>query len=394
VRPAIGAAARTALVALLLAIAACDRSDSGASDRYPASRGESHPADADDPAPADHTDADEPGSVAGTVDTGDGEGIGVFFSHCYDNDPAAIEADTTNIDRSVASFIASARRTLDCAFYELESDRVADGLIAARARGVRVRMVGESDYRDNVQAQRVIAAGIPIVWDERSALMHNKFIVADDDAVWTGSYNVTDNCSFRNNNNAVSIRSTELAENYRTEFEEMFVSHRFGPRSPSNTPHTFVDVAGTGVSNYFAPEDDIPPKIVRYLRAAKKSIRVLAFSFTDTTIANALAARHRAGVDVHVVMEKRGSGGRGSVFEALRAAGIDVVTDGNRFVMHHKVIVIDGTWTITGSYNFTNAAATSNDENILIIKSPTVARRFEAEFDRVRSMAPQLAAAH
>jgi phosphatidylserine/phosphatidylglycerophosphate/cardiolipin synthase-like enzyme len=388
VRPFARAARSHAHIAaafLVLAAAGCDRLDHDRRDRPSVDRPsvEREPHEGAPDALPDHTSA--PSRDAPTSPSLDGA-IRVSFSQCYDNDPEIGRSDTANIDRAVESFISGARSTLDCAFFELESARVADALIAAHRRGVRVRMVGESDHRANAEAMRVAAAGIPVIWDERSALMHNKFLVADGEAVWTGSYNVTDNCSFRNNNNAVVIRSRELAENYRTEFEEMFVDRRFGPRSPSNTPHTLVTVDGASIYNYFSPEDEIPPKLIRFVRAAKKSIHVLAFSFTDDELAQEIVTRHAAGIDARVVLEKRGSGGRGSVLALLRAGGVDVTTDANSFVMHHKVIIVDSTWTITGSYNFSAAAARSNDENVLIIKSPAIARQYEAEFSRIRAM--------
>jgi phosphatidylserine/phosphatidylglycerophosphate/cardiolipin synthase-like enzyme len=368
--------------ALACGVASCERPR--AIDRNPPPGGPSAPAEAELPAPADNTDVADDATSSDTSSSGP---IAVYFSHTYDNDPAAAAADTSNIDRHVARFIASARRTLDCAFYELASDRVAGALVAAHRRGVRVRIVGDADHRDNAQALRVTAAGIPIVFDERTALMHDKFIVADGDAVWTGSYNVTDNGAFRNNNNAVVIRSHELAENFRTEFEEMFLARRFGPRSPSTTPHTLVKLADADVYNYFSPEDDVPPKIIRIVRAARRSVHVLAFSFTDSTIARELVARRAAGVDVRAVLERRGSAARGSVLAALRSGGVEAFTDANRFVMHHKVIIVDTLWTITGSYNFSSSAAMANDENIVIIKSAPIARRFEEEFGRVRAAA-------
>jgi phosphatidylserine/phosphatidylglycerophosphate/cardiolipin synthase-like enzyme len=313
--------------------------------------------------------------------------IDVFFSYTYENDPTQAMNDPDNIDRKLAAFIATAHSTLDCAFYELESQRIADALIAAHLRGVKVRLVGDSDYRGNKEMKGVIAAGIPVVFDERSALMHNKFVVLDRRAVWTGSYNATDNCSFRNNNNGVQIRSADLAANYATEFAEMFERHEFGPKSTANTPHPTVKVGDADIYNYFAPEDDIPPKVIRFLKAARKSIHFMAFSFADDGIGNALIERRRAGLDVEGVVETRGSDGKGGEMPRLTAAGIPVLKDGNKYVMHHKVFIIDGTWTITGSYNFTGSAATSNDENILIIRSPAVAAKFEEEYRRIKAMA-------
>ena len=57
--------------------------------------------------------------------------------------------------------------------------------------------------------------------------MHNKFTVIDRLEVWTGSMNYTINEAYFNDNNLIRIRSEQLAENYSTEFEEMFVDDQF-----------------------------------------------------------------------------------------------------------------------------------------------------------------------
>jgi phosphatidylserine/phosphatidylglycerophosphate/cardiolipin synthase-like enzyme len=51
-------------------------------------------------------------------------------------------------------------------------------------------------------------------------------------------------------------------------------------------------------------------------------------------------------------------------------------------MLHHKVIVIDEMVVVTGSLNFSNNAADSNDENILILADAGVARLYLEEFAR------------
>jgi len=74
----------------------------------------------------------------------------------------------------------------------------------------------------------------------RGGLMHNKFIVIDNASVWTGSLNTTSNGANKNNNNAIYTRSKELAENFTTEFNEMFEYNQFGSKSPKVIPHPRV----------------------------------------------------------------------------------------------------------------------------------------------------------
>ena len=68
----------------------------------------------------------------------------------------------------------------------------------------------------------------------------------------------------------------------------------------------------------------------------------------------------------------------------LACAQLAVETDGNKYTMHRKVIIIDDTTVITGSFNFTKTADEANDDNVLIINNaPAVASQYLQEFARI-----------
>ncbi|MBZ0290281.1 MAG: FAM83 family protein, partial [Anaerolineae bacterium] len=144
------------------------------------------------------------------------------------------------IDMQAAAAINAVQRTLDIAAFEWNLQSLTDAVLAAKRRGVQVRMVVDDEHtvRDSGSTiKQLIDAGIPVVGDNRSALMHNKFMIMDSSIVWTGSWNYTINDTYRNNNNAVVLRSQKVVQNYQTEFNEMFTDKKFGPTSPENTPN-------------------------------------------------------------------------------------------------------------------------------------------------------------
>jgi phosphatidylserine/phosphatidylglycerophosphate/cardiolipin synthase-like enzyme len=71
----------------------------------------------------------------------------------------------------------------------------------------------------------------------------------------------------------------------------------------------------------------------------------------------------------------------------LACAKVPVKVDGNKYTMHHKVIIIDSSIVVTGSFNFTKSADTSNDDNVLVIYDPSVAQQYLDEFNRVNGLA-------
>jgi len=305
---------------------------------------------------------------------------------------ASLDAPTGGIPDAVAATIAEAKQTVDIAIYEFDLEPLAETVLAAHTRGVRVRVVTDSDSLAEAPIQRLRAAGVPVAADNREDLMHDKFVVVDGAAVWTGSMNFTRNDAYRNNNNFVYLRSTLLAENYTTEFEEMFTDGIFGRTSPKDTPHPEVTLDGTRLENYFSPDDGAAAGIRAVLETADDSIYFMAFAFTRADLAGVLLDKAAEGVDVRGVFETRQiAAGAEQAWQLLTEGGLAdyVRQDGNRYNLHHKVFIVDRAVVVTGSYNFSNNAENNNDENVLIIHHPGIALAYFAEWERVWAEAGQ-----
>ncbi len=292
-------------------------------------------------------------------------------------------------DVPLVKAIDEARVSVDAALYSLSLDSVRDALLRAQRRGVRVRMVMESENMDRADPEFLREAGIPMIGDRREGLMHNKFVVIDGQEVWTGSMNLTDSGAYSDNNHIIRIRSKEVAADYTKEFEEMFLDDKFGRDDVPATPFPKVTMPdGTRLEIYFSPDDGVAAAILPLLRSAKESIYFLAYSFTANDLGEAIIERHKAGVEVHGVMEKdQVASNRGTEFDPFRQAGVDVRLDGNSGQMHHKVMIIDRSIVILGSYNFSASAEEQNDENLVVIYNPLIAAEFLKEFERIYAVA-------
>ena len=316
--------------------------------------------------------------------------IQVFFTR-----PQALDVPgrrTDGVDKYVSADIENAATSIDIAAYDINLQSITDALLAASLRGVQVRVVTDSDNLARSPVAQLRSVGITVTCDERSALMHDKFIVVDGTIMFTGSWNPTDNDTWRNNNNLLRITAPPIVQNFVVEFAEMLQPAGFGPRSPATTPFASTTVEGVLVETYFSPEDGVAAHILGTLRGAQHSVHFMAFSFTRQDFADVLLERAAAGVAVRGVFEDRLLSGSGrKVFERLQSAGVPVLADGNRYTMHHKVFVIDATTVVTGSYNFSAAAEDSNDENVVILHGPALADLFETEFDEVWARAARAA---
>ncbi|HET6596987.1 MAG TPA: phospholipase D-like domain-containing protein [Anaerolineales bacterium] len=315
----------------------------------------------------------------------------------YFTDPVNInnpEDWQSSVEGRLIEKIHAAQDSIHIASFEFDLTPVAEALIAAKQRGVDVRWVTDNEHGIEAdeepghgQFAMLQEAGIEVRADTRSALMHNKFWIFDGQIVWTGSTNVTENGIFDQDNNVVVIQSPELATIYEREFQEMW-DGQFGPKSPSTLDQQVVTLNGSRIVVVFTSEDPaLENAIVPIVQSAKQSIRFLTFSFTDYPLADAMSQRFKAGVDVAGVFEKVGSETEAAELRTLMCRSVPVKQDGNPGFLHHKVIVVDERIVITGSLNFSTNAEENNDENVIIIDNPDIARLYLQEFDRVWSLA-------
>lgn len=133
---------------------------------------------------------------------------------------------------------------------------------------------------------------------------------------------------------------------------------------------------------YFTPPAGVARDIIRHIDAAKKTIQMQAYSFTDTKISEALVRAQRRGVLVQVVQDSKAGVHNKETIRQLLQAGIEVRQDKVHMVAHNKVIVIDDEVVITGSYNYTYGADKNNAENAIALKSVKLAEKYSANWKK------------
>jgi phosphatidylserine/phosphatidylglycerophosphate/cardiolipin synthase-like enzyme len=218
--------------------------------------------------------------------------------------------------------------------------------------------------------------------------MHDKFFVIDGQYVWTGSTNITESGIYENNNNAIMIRSRQLADNYTAEFEELFAGN-FGSTSPNNTPNPIVSVNGIQIETFFESEgkgsftgyqSDFPTRLAELLDNAQ-TVYFMANVLSRDDLMNPILERVESGqmtaTGIIESVQRRFS----KPLFCATLPGLKVREDTNPSIFHHKVFIIDNSIVVTGSFNFSASAADSNDENILIIHHPGIAEAYMQEFN-------------
>jgi phosphatidylserine/phosphatidylglycerophosphate/cardiolipin synthase-like enzyme len=357
----------------------------------------------------------------------------------------------------VVAAIDAAQKTLRISIYQFEQQAVLDALRRAKKRGVKVEVVLDRAHvyttgtsheggprKPRPMVVELIKSGFDLLLlkGQGSGIMHNKFLIVDDELLEGGSYNYTDqsesdhfeNVYFTLDKGRVDLylryykymreqaepvdmdkleeilnrTAEDVAEKSAADMEmesavSMDVETEASKRHPdpdgrtSKFPAPPVDAESPIAFNgrhfpraIFSPQGGIEDALVRAVEAAKSSIDIAMFSFFSRRIGEALLAAKKRGVKVRLVLDKS-QASLSSLdnwfawheFEMRLLVGPDDERDPLYQKMHNKFGIFDGKMVETGSFNYSPNAEKNSFENSNWFDAPELAARYAAFFERM-----------
>lgn len=298
-----------------------------------------------------------------------------------------------NLQEVIVKFIDEAQKRLFIAVQELDSKPIAEAIIRARQRKVRVKVVLEADYLLEQKARlnpfeaggkyelnrtlsaAILRSSIYVRSDYNGDIFHQKFIVRDGTSVLTGSANFTTTDTERNLNHIVIINNKTIARIYEKEYEEIQQGH-FGKLNEGHDPHPAeVLVSNVRIKTLFAPDHNPEMEIMKQIAKAKRRVDFAIFTFASSSgIDDQLIFARQAGITIRGALFRSQANQSWSATKGLREAGISLffvprpdLPSPKPRKLHHKLMVIDEQLVIAGSFNYTSPATQLNDENIIIL---------------------------
>ena len=129
----------------------------------------------------------------------------------------------------IENTINGAEHSIDVAMFYMNSQDIANWLIAAQQRGVKVRIVfDDKSYSSPVSfhiTQEMKAKGV-LVRDDKyygttGARMHDKYMIVDNKTVQTGSFNYKNKSEHGNAENVIVIRDNpSIAAKYLGDWQK------------------------------------------------------------------------------------------------------------------------------------------------------------------------------
>jgi phosphatidylserine/phosphatidylglycerophosphate/cardiolipin synthase-like enzyme len=261
--------------------------------------------------------------------------------------------------------------------YEFDRPDLMTALRRARDRGADVRLIVDRTVPVSAHtADSLLAAGLAVraypVDDSRHQIDHVKLLLAGGEAL-VGGMN-WGRTSGRNHDYAFETSAGAIVRRLRDVFRQDW-------SLAGGRPAPLAAAAGTVAQT--TPGEEIRARLLGALAGARRSVDAEVFVLTDADVIAALAAAHRRGVRMRVLLDPNQEVNRPG-FDLLRAAGVEVrwypVPPGAK--LHAKAGLFDGHELLVGSANWSLSGLSVNHELDLLSEDGQAAAAFASRFEQ------------
>jgi len=379
------------------------------------------------------------GALAGTaavlagvlIPTGSAEAAGVPTGPIFNN-PTGDTSDQRAIRTQVHDIVANADEgsVLRLAMYHFWDEDLAEDLVAAKDRGVNVRVVLDHSTLSYPASYDILKAGLgtstgagswvvlcasgsSCLGPSGTGINHNKYLLASSvgggaqkNVVAQLTSNLTPSNYSRYWNSSVTVAdNADLFDGYVSYFDKLAAQNRgnwkytygnagaykyyFFPRAGSSASSDTIVNALDNVACTYSDDSG----------SHKTSIHITMLKITRQAVADKLKSLGAAGCAIDIVYSETDSG----TWPVLHSTGItnrcyqhdhDGDSGTPNRIVHSKNMLISGMYADkvqkvmwTGSHNFSGPALRNNDEAMLRITDGSVYDAFEANFQAARSAA-------
>jgi phosphatidylserine/phosphatidylglycerophosphate/cardiolipin synthase-like enzyme len=277
------------------------------------------------------------------------------------------------LEDHLGSLLDVAEHTLALQMYLFDDPVLRDRVIAAKQRGVDVRvLLDPGEHANAAIAQAFVQQGIatrntPPIY----SYSHAKYFVIDDEigVIMSMNFN-TGAMNYERNYGFIDQDPDDVADLMRIFTMDWAAAGNQTPR-PANLACTRLIVS----------PDNSRQRVLDFIGGAKTTLDVEAMYVTDSSVSSAIVAAAQRGVVVRVMLEDPAQqDGNQAVANAFAADGIPVHFATDQFFLHAKLLVADGV-AFVGSENYSTTSLTQNREVGALLIEPDAVAPIQAQYE-------------
>jgi len=266
-----------------------------------------------------------------------------------------------------AGYIDAAQTSLDVQMYLFTVDALADRVIAAKNRGVAVRVLLDPDHEGNVDVRDRLSGGGVMVRNApaRFEFAHAKYMIVDGARAVIASANFNFGAfDSERNYGAVDDDPDDVAD-----LQAIFDADWDGAADPD-----------LGCTRLIVSPINSRTRILALIASAQTTMELSVIYLSDSSVRTAVSPAKQRGVDVRVILaDPAGFPENEQTAVTFDNQGIPV-RYATTFDLHAKLIIADGV-AFVGSENLSPTSLASNREVGLLVTEPTPVATIQAQLD-------------
>ncbi len=313
---------------------------------------------------ADDAGDDGPADAA-PVDGVDGVG-------CLATTPRSVPLEAfvgpTGLQQRLTALIDSAKTTLDVQMYLFTVKPLAERIVAAKQRGVVVRVLLDPDEAGNANVEPILRTG-GVTFRQASPLYtysHAKYLIVDraTTAIMSMNFNI-DAMNSERNYGAID-KDPEDVSDLMAIFEMDWALAGNEPAKPADLACTRLIVS----------PNNSKQRVIELINSAKTTLELELMYLSEANVRNAVGQAKQRGVTVRVILEDPTD----ESVTFLTNLGIVVKFPPSSLYLHSKLIIADGV-AFVGSENMSLTSLTKNREVGVLVTEPAGQAVIKAAFE-------------
>ncbi|MBL0212667.1 MAG: hypothetical protein IPQ07_02155 [Myxococcales bacterium] len=277
----------------------------------------------------------------------------------------------TGLQQRMTALIDSAQSTLDVQMYLFTVKPLADRIVAAKQRGVQVRVILDPDEPGNAAVEPILMSG-GVTFRQATPLYtysHAKYLIVDRATVAIMSMNFNVDAMSNERNHGVIDKDPEDVADVISIFEMDWAAAGSEPPKPANL----------GCTRLIVSPNNAKQRIIEHINSAKTTLELELMYLSETSVRNAVGQAKARGVAVRVILEDPTD----ESVAYLTGLGIPVKFPPTSIFLHAKLIVADGV-PFVGSENMSLTSLSKNRELGVLVLEPAgqaiIKQSFESDW--------------
>ncbi|MEO6774089.1 MAG: phospholipase D-like domain-containing protein [Kofleriaceae bacterium] len=279
----------------------------------------------------------------------------------------------TGLQDRIAAAIDGAQHSLDLQMYLFSVKDLAQHLVAARQRGLAIRVILDPDEAANKSIETILSNG-GVQWKPSSSVYqysHAKYLVIDRSTAIVMSMNFNPDAMTKERNYGFVDQDPEDVTDVQNVFEMDWLLAQ--GKTPPAADLTCTRMIISPVNSF--------QRVLDHINGAQHTLDVEVMYIADATIQNAIGTAASRGVTVRVIVEDPNDTTQNAGVAAFMAArGIPVKYAVQQFYLHAKLLVADGV-AFVGSENMSTTSMTANREVGALVFEPDQAAIIQQQFE-------------